>query len=142
VVLLPHTCKPAKFLTVRGCIASLSAINIQVSVLIKVILLLLTRVLPVFALILSACAAVPPVQEMSDARQAIAAARDAGAETYAPEQLRQAETSLAIAEQYIKEGFSSTYWSAKLSAVKAKDSAFDALLISRTAREQSEPSAR
>ncbi|MDX1508115.1 MAG: hypothetical protein R3358_07530, partial [Woeseiaceae bacterium] len=46
------------------------------------------------ALIASACETAPPVQEMSDARQAIAVAREAGAETHASEELLQAERFL------------------------------------------------
>lgn len=109
-------------------------------VLVKMILTLLIRLTSVLVLMISACATAPPVQEMSDARQAIAAARDAGAETYAPEQLREAQVSLTTAEQYLKDGISSSYWSAKQSALKAKNTAFDALLKSRTAREQADGS--
>ncbi len=69
---------------------------------------------------------------MSDARQAIAAAREAGAEQYAADQLSKAETQLEAAETDLKSGM---YWSAKISATDAKDTALNALLASRTARE-------
>ena len=81
---------------------------------------------------LTGCATSPPVQEMSDARQAIAAAREAGAEQYAADQLSKAETQLEAAETDLKSGM---YWSAKISATDAKDTALNALLASRTARE-------
>lgn len=51
------------------------------------------------ALLASACETAPPVQEMSDARQAIAVAREAGAEAFAAEELFEAETYLQDAEQ-------------------------------------------
>ena len=53
--------------------------------------------------LLSACA-VAPMQEMSDARQAIAAAREAGAETYATDELGAAEVLLGQAQAALKRG--------------------------------------
>ena len=88
--------------------------------------------------VLVACATSPPVQEMSDARQAIAAAREAGAQQYAPEELAEAEQLLAAAEHYLKAGTSTGYWNAGNAAVSAKETALEALLKSRTAREQAE----
>ena len=44
--------------------------------------------------LVSSCAAGPPVQEMSDARQAIAVAREAGAADHAPDALRAAQAYL------------------------------------------------
>jgi len=117
-------------------------LKIQVPVLVNVNPILFVRAMPILVLVLSACATSPPVQEMSDARQAIAAARDAGAETYAPQRLRDAESSLAMAESYLQDGISSSYWSAKQSALKAKETAFDALLKSRAAQEQPGDSAQ
>lgn len=90
--------------------------------------------LVIFSMV-SACSSGPPVQEMSDARQAIAGAGEAGAEKYAPEQLQEAKSLLSTAEQYLKSG---TYWAARKSAVSAKDTALAALLRSRSAREQAE----
>jgi len=86
-----------------------------------------------FLVLLSACATAPPVQEMSDARQAIAAARQAGAEEYAADQLKEAEAMLAAAEGYLQSGSSNGYWSARRAALNAKDTALDALLVSRSA---------
>jgi Tfp pilus assembly protein PilX len=54
-------------------------------------------------LLLSACAGVP-VQEMSDARQALDVAREAAAGTDASKELRSAETLLQSAEQALQEG--------------------------------------
>ena len=86
---------------------------------------------------LAACATAPPVQEMSDARQAIAAAREAGAEEFAAGQLRDAEARLEAAEAYLSDGDSSGFWSlARRDALAAKEIAFDALLRSREAREK------
>lgn len=82
-------------------------------------------------LLLAGCAAVPPVQEMSDARQAISAAREAGAAQYASDRLNQAESLLESAEEYLTWNNSSGYWSARRAAVNAKERAFDALLLSR-----------
>ena len=53
------------------------------------------------------CAISPPVQEMSDARQAIAAAKEAGAEQHAEAALSHAELMLNIAEKYLQSG---VYW--------------------------------
>lgn len=78
-----------------------------------------------------ACATAPPVQEMSDARQAIAAAREAGAEEFAGEQLQKAESLLQDAESLLVAGNSNTYWQAKKAAVDSKNTAFEALLRSR-----------
>ncbi|MGH8237621.1 MAG: hypothetical protein ACREXP_11450, partial [Steroidobacteraceae bacterium] len=50
-------------------------------------------ILAVAVLALAACAGAP-VQEMSNARQAIRAARDAGAEKAAPQKLNEAEALL------------------------------------------------
>ncbi len=47
----------------------------------------------------SACETAPPVQEMSDARQAIAVAREAGAAERAAFHLKAAEDYLESAEQ-------------------------------------------
>ena len=54
-------------------------------------------------LTLVACVAVP-VQEMSDARQAVDAARKAGAESHASEELQSAEALLLNAEQALQDG--------------------------------------
>lgn len=91
----------------------------------------------VWLLAVSACATRgPPVQEMSDARQAISAAREAGAATYAADGLRAAEASLAEAEAQLHQRL---YWDARRLALAAKESAFDALLRSRSLRETEAP---
>ena len=86
-------------------------------------------------ILVTACATAPPVQEMSDARQAIAAAREAGAERYAPQRLDQAVTLLSTAERLLQAGNSNAYWQARKAALDAKETAFEALLASREARE-------
>jgi len=80
------------------------------------------------------CAAVPPVQEMSDARQAIAAAKEAGAAQLAVEQLSEAEHLLQNAEAFLIGGTTNAYWHARKAAVDAKEMAFEALLTSRKAK--------
>ncbi|MBL8200452.1 MAG: DUF4398 domain-containing protein [Chromatiales bacterium] len=86
------------------------------------------------AVLLAACAATgPPVQEMSDARQAIAAAREAGAATFDSVGLQKAETQLAEAEAHLQHR---VYWDARRLAVDAKETAIAALLRSRSVREQ------
>ncbi len=93
----------------------------------------------VFAVILASivvgCATAPPVQEMSDARQAIAAAKDAGAQRFAVAQLGQAEAFLNKAEKFLEAGGSAAYWQARQAAISAKEVAFEALLASRNARD-------
>jgi hypothetical protein len=94
----------------------------------------LTRLLLPLALVaLAACTATgPPVQEMSDARQAIAAAREAGAATLDAAGLRTAESRLAEAEIQLNQRM---YWDAKKLALGAKESAITSLLRSRSLRE-------
>jgi hypothetical protein len=69
------------------------------------------------AVLLGACAAVPPVQEMSDARQALEAAREARADKYAEQKLRSAEDSLELATRTLNQG---EYEAAKMAATVAK----------------------
>lgn len=83
----------------------------------------------------AACATAPPVQEMSDARQAIAAAREVDAQALAGEKLSEAEDLLDTAERYLEAGGSTNYWQARQAAVRAKEAAFEALLASRTAQD-------
>jgi hypothetical protein len=83
---------------------------------------------------LVACATAPPVQEMSDARQAIAAAKEAGAGQLAEDELSQAEVLLQNAEAFLVAGTSNAYWYAKKAAIDAKEMAFEALLTSRDAQ--------
>jgi hypothetical protein len=72
----------------------------------------------------SGCASGPPVQEMSDARQAISIAREAGAATSAPEDLRQAEALLDSAQKNLA---GRAYSQARRDAMQAKVKALDAL---------------
>lgn len=90
--------------------------------------LLLTACLLASMLILaSGCEIAPPVQEMSDARQAIAVARDAGAETHAADQLREAVQYLETAEQKLNE---ESYAEARRAALAAKSKALTARRLS------------
>jgi len=68
-----------------------------------------------------------PVQEMSDARQAISVAKKAGAEELAPQDLNAAMNYLDSAENFINER---RYDKARRDAVSAKASALDALRVS------------
>ena len=73
---------------------------------------------------LAGCASGPPVQEMSDARQAIAVAREAGASEYSPDELRQAEDHLDSALRNLTH---KEYKLARQDAVEAKNAALAAL---------------
>ncbi|HEX9851591.1 MAG TPA: DUF4398 domain-containing protein [Woeseiaceae bacterium] len=76
-------------------------------------------------LMLSAgCESGPPVQEMSDARQAISIAREAGAATAAGEDLSQAEALLESAEKNLA---GRAYSQARRDAMQAKEKALNAL---------------
>ena len=83
-------------------------------------------------LALTACTTGPPVQEMSDARQAIAVAREAGAAELAPDAFNAAEAYLASAQRNLSE---KAYKQARNDAVHAKNMALDAL----ASAEQSTP---
>ena len=85
--------------------------------------------LTVAALALAGCVTSPPVQEMSDARQAIKAAETANAERLAPEVLQDARRFLAEAEQQIQQ---QAYGPARFNAVRAKNRAAIALRSSKT----------
>jgi len=76
--------------------------------------------------VLAACETGPPVQEMSDARQAIAVARDAGAGERAADDLRQAEAYLDSAEKLLAER---SYSRARSDAMQAKEKALTALAV-------------
>lgn len=75
------------------------------------------------------CEIAPPVQEMSDARQAIAVARDAGAERFAVETLRAAEAFLDSAQRNLTER---AYAQARRDALQAKTKALEALAAVET----------
>jgi hypothetical protein len=76
------------------------------------------------ALVLAGCVTAPPVQEMSDARQAIAAAEQANADRVAADTLADARRFLAEAERQIQE---EAYGPARMNAIRAKNRAALAL---------------
>lgn len=78
--------------------------------------------------LLAGCATSPPVQEMSDARQAIAAAEEADADERAPETLNEARRLLATAEDMLRQ---EAYGQARMNAVRAKNRAVQALEASQ-----------
>jgi len=87
----------------------------------------------VIAFALAACVTAPPVQEMSDARQAINAAEAANAEQLAPESLGDARRFLVEAERQLQE---QAYGPARLNAVRAKNRATAALRSSQASAER------
>jgi hypothetical protein len=90
----------------------------------------LIRVLATTALLaLAGCVTSPPVQEMSDARQAIAAAEQADAERVAGDTLADARRFLEEAEKQIQE---EAYGPARMNAVRAKNRALTALRSTET----------
>ena len=90
-------------------------------------------VIILLTLMIASCAAGPPVQEMSDARQAIAAAEGSNAETLAPEQLSEARRLLEEAESQLRDG---TYVLARGNAIRARSRAVEALQVSQTAAQE------
>jgi hypothetical protein len=85
--------------------------------------------LTVVALVVAGCVTAPPVQEMSDARQAISAAEQADAGRVAADTLADARRFLAEAEQQIQQ---EAYGPARMNAVRAKNRAVLALRSTRT----------
>jgi hypothetical protein len=93
------------------------------------------RYLPLLAsllLLVGGCETAPPVQEMSDARQAIDVAREAGAEAHAASELNEALRLLEAAEHELDV---EEYARARRSAVQAKSKALEA----RARSEASQP---
>lgn len=82
------------------------------------------RVLAILIVLLAGCVTAPPVQEMSDARQAIAAAELADTDRVAVDTLADARRFLAEAERQIQE---QAYGPARMNAVRAKNRASLAL---------------
>ncbi len=74
----------------------------------------------IMALAVAACSVNPPVQEMSDARQAIQAAREAKADVHAPVRFGAAEQQLEKAKSALEDG---AYDQARTHAVAAKQEA-------------------
>lgn len=91
------------------------------------------QLLIIATLFLTACAVVPPVQEMSDARQAVEAAREAQADKYAEQKLRSAEDSLELATKTLNQG---EYEAARMAASVAKALAIKARDEALAAREE------
>ncbi len=83
-------------------------------------------------LVTAACQTAPPVQEMSDARQAIMAAKDAGAAEKAADDLEEAVQHLESAEAALN---AKEYLRARRDAMLAKGKALDALKRSETESE-------
>jgi hypothetical protein len=81
-------------------------------------------------LLAAACSVGPPVQEMSDARQAISAAREAGASDVAPTELRAAEDYLDSALRNLSR---KEYRLARDDALEAKNKAVAALATTERA---------
>jgi outer membrane murein-binding lipoprotein Lpp len=82
---------------------------------------------------LMGCAAEPPVQEMSDARQAIAAARMAGATEATSPDLYAAQAAIARAQTHLE---AQQYARARLAAQEAKRHAAAALNTAQHAEPQ------
>lgn len=82
---------------------------------------------------IAACAVGPPVQEMSDARQAIVAAEESDAATLAADQLREARRLLEEAESQLR---NEMYVPARSYAIRARSRAVEALQVSQTAAQQ------
>jgi hypothetical protein len=80
------------------------------------------------ALVAVAACAGPPVQEMSDARQAIEAAEDAGAIQHAPMQLRFARDLISSAEAKLEKR---AYNQARRDARLAREKAVEALNVAQ-----------
>jgi hypothetical protein len=81
-------------------------------------------------LVIAGCVTSPPVQEMSDARQAIAVAKEAGAAELATAEFSDAEAYLASAQKKLSER---SYNSARRDALLAKDKALEALALAESA---------
>ncbi len=89
----------------------------------------------VLVLLLGACVG-PPVQTMSDARQMIIAAEQAGAEQADPAALQSAQKNLTTAESLIMQR---DYRGAQSAADSARRSAADALAAARLTERPREP---
>lgn len=87
------------------------------------------------ALTVAGCVTAPPVQEMSDARQAIAAAAEADADRLAAETFSEAQRYLAEAERLLRQ---ESYGAARANAIRARDRAIRALSSIQAAAEREE----
>ncbi len=86
--------------------------------------------------VLVAACGTAPVQEMSEARQAIAAARDVGARDYASDQYNKAESLLKTAEHMLNNRH---YDKARQNANEARDEAIRARETAQQTKPQSTP---
>ena len=84
-------------------------------------------------LLITSCVVGPPVQEMSDARQAIAAAEESNAATLAPEELNEARRLLEQAETQLRARY---YTLAQTTAIQARSRAVEALQASQAANQE------
>ena len=84
-------------------------------------------------LMIASCVAGPPVQEMSDARQAIAAAEESNAATLAPDELNEARRLLEQAETQLRARY---YTLAQTTAIQARSRAVAALQASQAANQE------
>lgn len=89
----------------------------------------------VLSVLLAACGTAP-VQEMSEARQAIAAARDVGARDYASDQYNKAESLLKTAERMLHKRH---YDKARQNANEARDEAIRARETAQQTKPQAMP---
>ncbi len=96
--------------------------------------LFLRSTLLVVLLAAAGCQTTPPVQEMSDARQAITAAKEAGAAEHAADDLLQAVGFLESAEDALN---NREYTRARHDALQAKSKALEALARSTPDQETS-----
>ena len=93
----------------------------------------ISRLVGVLALLLfAACETAPPVQEMSDARQAITVAREAGAADLASTELAEAEKYLENAEERLDR---QQYREERNAALEAKLRAQKALKLSEASKD-------
>ena len=92
---------------------------------------MLRALLTTATVFVAGCVTSPPVQEMSDARQAISAAEEAAADRVSAETLADARRLLEEAERLIQE---EAYGPARLNAVRAKNRAMAAIRSSEDAR--------
>lgn len=82
---------------------------------------------------LASCSTAPPVQEMSDARQALQAAREAQAQVHAPDPMRRAEALMGEATEALEAG---RYEQAREQALAAKRNAIEARSSATELREE------
>lgn len=129
--------RPRRGLTERGVLGSFPRLLYKKNAVLNTGFKRLAGVTAVILLIATAaCETAPPVQEMSDARQAIAVAREAGAAEHAVEELREAESFLESAEQSLNRRY---YIDARREALQAKSKAVAARKTAEVARDKQHP---